>query len=190
MGELAKLLRMGNNRLYKLLLILLVGICFVIIVWPEADSGDGDKDAGAAVPGGGTTTEEGKSDSAYGGDFQYVEYMEKRLTAVLEGMTGISQVSVMITVKDNGERQTIKDVSSSGSSEDGSSQSSTSEETVMRDTDSGTEPYVTRYMEPAAEGVVICCNGADNADTVLKITDAVQALFDVPAHKIVILEAN
>ena len=40
------------------------------------------------------------------------------------------------------------------------------------------------------EGVVICCKGAENAEMSLKITNAVQALFDVQAHKIVILEAN
>ena len=47
-----------------------------------------------------------------------------------------------------------------------------------------------RYREPETDGVVIICKGAENGDTTLKITNAVQALFNVPTHKIVILEAN
>ena len=49
---------------------------------------------------------------------------------------------------------------------------------------------MTKYNEPEIEGVVICCRGAENGETTLNITNAVQALFDVPVHKIVILEAN
>lgn len=48
---------------------------------------------------------------------------------------------------------------------------------------------MTKYNEPEIEGVVICCRGAENGETTLNITNAVQALFDVPVHKIVILEA-
>jgi stage III sporulation protein AG len=41
---------------------------------------------------------------------------------------------------------------------------------------------------PELEGVLIACTGGGNGAIATKITEAVQALFDVPAHKIVVLE--
>lgn len=120
----------------------------------------------------------------------YAENMEKRLTDMLSNMDGISDVSVMITVKDSGEKVALKDRSTNKSEGSGSSQSSVTEDTVIRDDGSVKEPYVTKYNEPEIEGVVICCRGAENGEISLNITNAVQALFDVPVHKIVILEAN
>ena len=69
-------------------------------------------------------------------------------------------------------------------------QNAAPEDTVIRDDGSVKEPYVTKYNEPEIEGVVICCRGAENGEISLNITNAVQALFDVPTHKIVILEGN
>lgn len=194
--KISRMLKMSNNRFSKLLLILLCGICLMVIVWPTGgtDGGEGKNDgAGAKV-----TTASGEADGEqtagredmYDSACNYSSYMEQRLQKVLESMDGISQVSVMITVKNSGEKVTVKDVDTSHSESDGSSQSSVTEQTVMADTAGDTAPYITGYIQPQVEGVVVCCHGAENADMSLKITNAVQALFDVPAHKIVILEAN
>ena len=181
------ILKSSNNRLYKLLLILLSGICLMIVVWPANNQKSGwtgeSDETDADVTGG--------NDRNMSGDTtDYVEYMEERLTSVLEQVDGISDVRVMITVKDSGENIALKDSGSSSSENGDSSQRSVSEETVMVSEGSGSSPYVVRYREPETEGVVIICKGAENGDTTLKITNAVQALFDVPTHKIVILEAN
>ena len=116
----------------------------------------------------------------------YTERLEKRLAGVLGTMYGISDVQVMITVKDNGQKIALKDRNTAQSEDDDSSQTSVTEDTVLKES----VPYVTKYVQPEIEGVVICCKGAENAEMSLKITNAVQALFDVQAHKIVILEAN
>ena len=175
-----------SNRLYKLLLILLSGICLMIVVWPANNSKTDKNDLKSGWTGQSDETDAdvtGGNDRNMSGDTtDYVEYMEERLTSVLEQVDGISDVRVMITVKDSGENIALKD--------SGSSQRSVSEETVMVSEGSGSSPYVVRYREPETEGVVIICKGAENGDTTLKITNAVQALFDVPTHKIVILEAN
>lgn len=105
-------------------------------------------------------------------------------------MYGISDVQVMITVKDNGQKIALKDRNTAQSEDDDSSQTSVTEDTVLKESGSQSVPYVTKYVQPEIEGVVICCKGAENAEMSLKITNAVQALFDVQAHKIVILEAN
>lgn len=197
--NLKAILKSSNNRMYKLLLILLAGVCLMIVVWPVSKKQDedtetagrsysksvadsADDDAPDPSNGGGET---GMTATA-----AYAENMEKRLTDMLSNMDGISDVSVMITVKDSGEKVALKDRSTSKSEGSGSSQSSVTEDTVIRDDGSVKEPYVTKYTEPEIEGVVICCRGAENGEISLNITNAVQALFDVPMHKIVILEAN
>lgn len=188
------ILKSSNNRLYKLLLILLSGICLMIVVWPANNSKTDKNDLKSGWTGQSDETDAdvtGGNDRNMSGDTtDYVEYMEERLTSVLEQVDGISDVRVMITVKDSGENIALKDSGSSSSENGDSSQRSVSEETVMVSEGSGSSPYVVRYREPETEGVVIICNGAENGDTTLKITNAVQALFDVPTHKIVILEAN
>ena len=188
------ILKSSNNRLYKLLLILLSGICLMIVVWPANNSKTDKNDQKSGWTGQSDETDAdvtGGNDRNMSGDTtDYVEYMEERLTSVLEQVDGISDVRVMITVKDSGENIALKDSGSSSSENGDSSQRSVSEETVMVSEGSGSAPYVVRDREPETEGVVIICKGVENGDTTLKITNAVQALFDVPTHKIVILEAN
>ena len=205
--NIRSVLKSSNNRIYKLLLILLAGVCMLIIVWPSGGSGPlGTEGSGAGSGSAGVSGDRGTEGSGAGSDSvgagsatgenymnevsTYTESLEKRLATVIESMDGISDVQVMITVKDNGQRVALKDRSTSQSDSGEASQSSVTEDTVLEDVEGQSTPYVTRYMQPEVEGVVICCRGAENAETTLKITNAVQALFDVQAHKIVILEAN
>ena len=197
------ILKSGNNRIYKLLLILIAGICMLIIVWPPgrnsvqknedsnvADSYGTNLGGASGTQSDGDTAESGGDEAYMRETSEYTKILESRLTNVLESMGGISDVSVMITVKDNGQRIALKDRNTSQSEGSDSSQTSVTEGTVLEKTGDSNIPYVTKYVQPEVEGVVVCCNGAENAEIALKITNAVQALFDVPTHKIVILEAN
>ena len=100
------ILKSSNNRLYKLLLILLSGICLMIVVWPANNSKTDKNDLKSGWTGQSDETDAdvtGGNDRNMSGDTtDYVEYMEERLTSVLEQVDGISDVRVMITVKDSG----------------------------------------------------------------------------------------
>ena len=50
----------------------------------------------------------------------------------------------------------------------------------------GETPFLTKELTPKVEGVVVVISGAESTK-VLAITEAVQALFDVPAHKVKII---
>ena len=195
------MLKSSNNRIYKLLLVLIAGICMLIIVWPSDrrdSSQENTDDAESEIYGqtadsyaDGQQATDSMADENYMDDVAaYTERLEKRLAGVLGTMYGISDVQVMITVKDNGQKIALKDRNTAQSEDDDSSQTSVTEDTVLKESGSQSVPYVTKYVQPEIEGVVICCKGAENAEMSLKITNAVQALFDVQAHKIVILEAN
>ena len=52
------------------------------------------------------------------------------------------------------------------------------------------QPYVSKELTPEVEGVVVVADGGDNAVTVQNISEAVQALFGVEAHKIKIMKRH
>ena len=119
---------------------------------------------------------------------EYIDALEEKLRQILSNVKGVGSVEVMITLKDGGERIVEKDAASSESQSDDSSAKTNSETSVMVKDDSSNSPYISKVLEPEIEGVLISCEGASNPEVVVKITEAVQALFDVPAHKIVVLE--
>jgi stage III sporulation protein AG len=121
---------------------------------------------------------------------EYIDRLERKLEQILSGVKNVGNVNVMITLKDNGERVVEKDYDTTDSTSGDASQTSSSETTVMSKEDNNSLPYVKKVLEPEIEGVLVSCQGGGNPDTVVNITEAVQALFDVPAHKIVVLEEN
>ncbi len=122
---------------------------------------------------------------------EYAERMEEKLEKMLLEIAGVTSAEVVITVKSTMEKVVLQDERSdteSLSEEDGeggkrSTQKGTAEKTAVL---AGEQPYLTKEMTPEVEGVVAVITGAE-ADRVLAITEAVQALFDVPAHKVKII---
>ena len=49
-------------------------------------------------------------------------------------------------------------------------------------------PYVSKELTPEIGGVLVIADGGDNAVVVQNITEAIQALFGVEAHKIKIMK--
>lgn len=205
--KLQELKKDKNAALRKCMGILLAGICLLFILWPS-DKKNGfsgldaltgtkqDKTSGgvtgkqqngeyASDNGQGISGEVSSANSSYE---DYIAFQEEKLREILSQVKGVGTVSVMITLKDGGEKIIEKDVTKSDSESDGSSQKSRSETSVMTNADSGEYPYVSKTLEPEIEGVLVSCTGASDPTIAIKITEAIQALFDVPAHKIVVLE--
>ncbi|MFW5669621.1 MAG: stage III sporulation protein AG, partial [Acetivibrio ethanolgignens] len=67
---------------------------------------------------------------------------------------------------------------------------STEETTVLVETEEGTEPYVIKEKEPQAEGVLILVEGMERAELKSEISEAVEALFGVPPHKIKVMKMD
>ena len=205
--KLQELKKDKNAALRKCMGILLAGICLLVILWPsDKENGFSGLDALTGTkqdktPGGVTGKQQngeyasdngqgisGEGSSANSSYEDYIAFQEEKLRGILSQVKGVGTVSVMITLKDGGEKIIEKDVTKSDSESDGSSQKSRSETSVMTNADSGEYPYVSKTLEPEIEGVLVSCTGASDPTIAIKITEAVQALFDVPAHKIVVLE--
>lgn len=51
-----------------------------------------------------------------------------------------------------------------------------------------TEPFVTKQMLPKLKGVVVVAAGASKAQVRLELSEAVQALFGLEAHRVKVLK--
>ncbi len=122
---------------------------------------------------------------------EYAERMERKLEEMLLKINGVTSAKVVITVKSTMEKVVLQDTATATEvleENDGEggvrkSQKNTGEQKVVL---AGDAPYLTKELTPEVEGVVAVISGADG-ETVLSITEAVQALFDVPAHKVKII---
>lgn len=182
----------------QLLIVLLVGILLLIIAVPVSPSSSGDKKE---------DTERGEeekkvqlADGSSGGYSLegYEAYLEKKVASSLEYVEGVGKVEVMITLKSSAQKVVEKDQTSDGrSTEEEDSAGGTRKETsraaertsiYTQSSDGSQVPYVSKELTPEIEGVVVIAQGGDNAVVIQNITEAVQALFGVEAHKIKIMK--
>lgn len=130
----------------------------------------------------------------------YSNDLEKKLEEFLSSVAGIGKVEVMVTVKGSKERVVLKDspyTQESMNEVDGeggnrvSSSIQKDESTVMVGNGSGENlPYVVQELEPEVKGIAVIAEGGDNPEIIAEIIDAVQVLFNVPAHKVKVMKMN
>lgn len=100
----------------------------------------------------------------------------KKLEGILERMDGVGEVSVMITLSDDGTRIVDKDTKETSESIE--------KTTVIYDDEDASVPYVTSTDKPTVSGVLVVAQGGGSPQVNNDISNAVSALFDVPMHKI------
>ncbi|SFP96586.1 stage III sporulation protein AG [Lachnospiraceae bacterium XBB1006] len=110
----------------------------------------------------------------------FEERMEEKLQALLSEMEGAGEVQVMVTVEDTGESVMGKDSRLA--------EKESEESTVYQEEGQGRKPFVISSKTPRVQGVVIVCEGAGNPVVKQRISEAVQALFQIESHKISIVK--
>lgn len=165
----------------RLVLLLICGIFLIIVSLPEKKE---EEEYLLSSNAGSYNTDENDI---------YVEKMEERLAGILQMIEGAGKVEVMITLSASSETVVNKDTSYEDSfekEEEGNENQSSvrKEETVFVEEDGSQKPYVIKTMEPVMEGVIIVMEGGDNSQVSAAVTEAVQALFHVEAHKIKVLK--
>lgn len=121
--------------------------------------------------------------------------LERRLEKFLSCMDGAGRVKVMITFSSSEEQVVEKDAPSGNVSQtsenDGAGGSrsvmtrQTQESTVYVTGRDGTQsPYVSKTLSAQVEGVTVLAEGGGSRAVQKNITDVIEALFGIEAHKI------
>lgn len=186
----------GWKRLIKkenMMLLLFGGLLVLVIAVPSGSKKE--KKEESSVKSVLTDTKSASMESeAQDPAAQYEERVEKQLEEVLSYMEGAGAVKVMVTCRNGGEQVVEKDVPYEKSSleeqdaQGGSriqKEESGTEATVYRiGEDGGKVPYVKQVLQPEIEGIVVVAQGGGDGTVQKNITDAIQALFPIEAHKI------
>lgn len=169
----------------KLLVILLVGLLLLVISLPTSDKKSVSKE---------------DSQELQTGNDSYESVLEKRLETVLSKVKGVGKIDVMITLETNGEKvvekdlqmdtQNIQEEDSAGGSRLTKEQGTINNSVYTQSADGSQMPYVSKELTPEVAGVVVIAEGGDDPVIVQDITEAVQALFHLEAHKIKIMKRN
>ena len=170
----------GQKRT-RLAILFLCGLLLLVVAVPVPKTGEVDKDT--KIDGKGETYE---TDSMA----DYEKYLEQKTAQTLGVVDGAGKVTVMITLKSTGQKVVEKDRQSTHqTTKEADSQGETRETTVYSQGTDGTQiPYVSKENAPEVEGILVIADGGGNAVVAKNLTEAVQALFGVEAHKIKIMK--
>ena len=153
------------------LIIILIGVLVMIVAVPTGDKTE-KKDK----------TEQTQQETEEKKQTDDTEELEAQLEALISRMEGAGKTQVMITLEDDGFLQVDKNISTDEQKRE--------ETTVVYDTGEGDQPYVIRKERPKVKGVVVVAEGGDDPKVVSAISDAVMSLFDIEAHRVIVVKMS
>lgn len=127
----------------------------------------------------------------------YEQEMERRVREILRNVEGVGEVDVMITLRSSAEKVVHVDRKKSRSSTEekdsaGGTRKLMSEEigetSLMAGSSGAEQPVIEKELEPEISGVIISAQGGGSASVRVEISEAMEALFGLPAHKIKVLK--
>ena len=196
--DLQEIMSKGKEKLFSLgikqwVMLLLAGVCCLVIVFPMGDKNNStinETDRGHPE-------RELYAEKEPVQETNYEAGLEERLENLLSGVEHVGKVKVMITVSNSGQKNVLQDGSReteqvTETDSAGGNRHSVSEKkegtTVFYDIAGESVPYILSETYPEITGVVVIAEGSGTGTVDLDILNAVQVLFDVPAHKIKIMK--
>lgn len=129
----------------------------------------------------------------------YEKELEDRIAQLLKSVEGVGKVDVMVVLSSSSEKvfrtdrsentSTTKEKDASGGERDIAS-SQSEENTILSQQfgSNGTSPLVQKELYPEISGIVISAQGGDSPKVQAEISQAMEALFGLEAHKIKVLK--
>lgn len=127
-----------------------------------------------------------------------VQNLEQRLEEMLGAMQGVGRVQVMVTLASSGEKIVEKDIplernnivenDSTGGNRSTSEMYSQEQTVYSTNADGDKIPYVIKENSAVVEGVSVVAEGGDSALVQKNISEVIQALFGIEAHKIKVVK--
>ena len=192
--DMIKDIKLDDDKKEKIVIFFLLGVFFLLIATPVSDLTGNRKKQKSTNTGTDQQTQQKKIQEKDA----YITALENKLEQTIEGMEGAGKVDVMITLKDTGEKildknqpyESEEETNTEENKESKKNRIQNNQETVLVETEGNTEPIIVRELYPDIEGVVVVCEGGDNSALTVKIKEAVQALFSIEAHKIVVCKSK
>lgn len=196
----------------NMIICILLGVLLLIIVWPVENNKEAEQKYNIwDSKEGKISYQEGQKEEKMGmkDDIimeediinemsNYEGNLEKRLESLLYSMEGVGEVEVMITLSTLGEKVLEKDIpvrrnvvtesDSQGGSRNTNDMDSQEQTVYITDSEGNKLPYVKKEITPVVEGVTVVCQGAGSAYVQKNISEAIQALFSIEAHKIKVVK--
>ena len=201
----------------NLIIIVLTGILMLIIAWPLEDEKEEISSASklwdkskSNIYQNNEDTEENvyneeillnngiATDSGVFREEYIVSNLEERLEEILSAIQGVGHVKVMITLSSSGEKIVEKDIplernsiieNDSTGGNRSTNEMYSQEETVYSTNSNGDKvPYVIKENSARVEGVSVVAEGGGDAVVQKNISDVIQALFGIEAHKIKVVK--
>lgn len=190
-----------NNFLEKILkkenmiVFVLLGILLLVVAIPIGD----DQSEEEIVPEEEVEKEKEKLYEKQGDDnLEYCLQLESRIEELLSSMDGVGEVQAMVTLVTSKElvvekdepvtRSTITEKDGDGGSRS-TNESSFDYETIYETDEEGNKiPYVIKQIEPEIQGITVVAQGGGNALVQKNISEVLEALFHVDAHKIKVVK--
>ena len=182
-------LKSGKN---KWLVMLAVGLIFLILAFPFGSEKMEDLEESSDS----VSLQREETETAAAA-VSYERFLEQRLEDILSHVDGVGQVEVMIVLKSSEEKvwrvdrdtsySITQETDQNGGSRRVESQAVT-ENTILSGQTGKEEPLLTKEMKPEISGVIISAEGGKSPQVQAEISAAVEALFDVPSHKIKVLK--
>lgn len=135
-----------------------------------------------------------ESSTANTSSSDYADEMEKKITNIVEGITGNSNIRVLVTLESEAEyiyaqeaNQTTDTTEDSKSSDEYKTQKkdSTQNQYITIDSaDGGESPLVVTQLSPTVKGVVVVAQGVDNNEISERIKEAVTTALDISPKRV------
>lgn len=189
-----KLLKKEN-----MIVFVLLGILLLVIAIP-LDSGKEKKDIKEETKGDESVLEKTQDNRM---DFmdesmEYCLALEARIEELLSVMDGVGKVQAMVTVSASREmivekdepvnRATVTETDGSGGSRSTNESNFEYETIFATDSEGNKTPYVVKQIEPQIQGITVVAQGGGNAVVQKNISDVLEALFHIEAHKIKVVK--
>lgn len=113
---------------------------------------------------------------------------EQVLCDKLAAVDGVGRVELMLSLEESGEA--VYAVNTRQTTGMDSSQSYESDLTILSDGSYGEKPVTVKNLLPTFRGAVVLCDGADNAQVRLAVTQAVSTVCGIGSDKVTVLKMS
>mgnify|MGYP006916126474 CR=1 FL=1 len=125
----------------------------------------------------------------------YAKTLEMRLEEILSKVDGVGEVKVMVTLaateeviieKNESVNQSVTKESDQNGGAREISQIQKNEEEVTQENGTARNPLIRKKILPVVEGVIVVAKGGGNGTMDKKVTEMVQAVTGLEAHKVIV----